>query len=121
MLVLLHSCPLLTHATFGIVDTEAECELYSRFDPLRADATFLSQLEELTITSYVDVTPILGSLLWIDRPIITMSILDDAVAGQDWVPCFTNVPSDTQLTMKGNFPDATMENIQEMVPDVFFW
>ncbi|KIM36171.1 hypothetical protein M413DRAFT_31924 [Hebeloma cylindrosporum] len=120
-LVLLHSCPLLRDATFGIVDTEAKCELYSQFDPLLASANFTCSLKQLTITSHVDVSRIVGSLKWRSRPIITLEILNNAMAGQDWRLCFAKVPMNTQLTMKGNFPDATIESIERMVPDVFFW
>ncbi|KIM39393.1 hypothetical protein M413DRAFT_29542 [Hebeloma cylindrosporum] len=120
-LVLIHSCPLLRDATFGDVDTEARCELHSRYQPLPAGANFTSQLETFTITSYIDISRVLTSLHWLHgNPTITINILDDALAGQDWGPSFVNIPISTNLIMNGNFPQATMAMIRQQVPGVNF-
>lgn len=119
-LVLLHSCPLLKNATFGVVDTADACELYSRFRELPAGANFTCKLRQLTITSHVDVSRILTSVRWENIPTITLNILDNAVARQDWGPCLADIPVSTQLTMIGSFPQATMAKILRRVPAAVF-
>jgi hypothetical protein len=110
-LVLLQVCSRLQDATFGTVSAENDCELGNRFT-LKPGAGFRSKLKKFTITSFVDVSRIVRSLKWESSPTITINILDDVVAGQNWGPCFDSIPTSTQLTMNGNFPQGTIATFE---------
>ena len=118
-LVLLQACSRLQDATFGTVHGENDCELGDRFK-LKPGAEFTSKLEKFTITSFVDVSPIVRSLNWETGPAITITILDDVVAGQDWEPCFARIPMSTQLTINGNFPPEIRARIRDNIRGVVF-
>ena len=118
-LVLLQVCSRLRDATFGTVSAENDCELGDRFT-LKPGAGFRSKLKKFTITSSVDVSRIMRSLKWESIPTITIDILDDIVARQNWGPCLDSIPTGTQLTMNGNFPQGTIANIREDIPGVVF-
>jgi len=118
-LVLLQVCSRLRDATFGTISAENDCELGDRFT-LKPGAGFRSKLKKFTITSSVDVSRIVRSLKWESIPTITIDIMDDVVARQNWGPCFDSIPTGTQLTLNGNFPQGTMANIREDIPGVVF-
>ncbi|KIM35262.1 hypothetical protein M413DRAFT_29550 [Hebeloma cylindrosporum] len=107
----LQACPYLTEATFATVCAEVDCELGNRFD-LKLVGKLPSMLLKLTITTSVDVTPFMRSLDWKYVPIITINVLDDNVAEQNWGPCFACIPSSAQLKMNGNFSDRAMASIE---------
>ncbi|KIM35010.1 hypothetical protein M413DRAFT_32829 [Hebeloma cylindrosporum] len=111
----LQACPYLTEATFATVCAEVDCELGNRFD-LKLVGKLPSPLLKLTITTSVDVTHFMRSLDWKYVPIITINVLDDGVAAQNWERCFACVPMGTQVTMNGNFSN---ENMAEIRGDIF--
>ena len=118
-LVLLQVCSRLQDATFGTVSAENDCELGNRFT-LKPGAGFRSELRKFTITSFVDVSRIVKSLNWEPSPIITINILDDAVAEQNWGPCFARIPTSTLLSMNGKFPPGTIAKLRKNIPGVVF-
>ncbi|KIM36157.1 hypothetical protein M413DRAFT_31911 [Hebeloma cylindrosporum] len=118
-LALLSACSSLEDVTIETVCAEVDCELGDRY-VLKPDAEFRSNLEELSMTSSVDISGIVSSLAWGDSPTITINILDDVVAGQDWGPCFANVPVNSQIIMNGNFHRKTKAEIQRVIPGVVF-
>ncbi|KIM35278.1 hypothetical protein M413DRAFT_32631 [Hebeloma cylindrosporum] len=118
-LELLQACSRLKDVTVGNVCAEADCELGNRFH-LKPGAELSSELRSFIITSYVDVTGIVGLLTWDGIPTITVNILDDGVAGQNWEACFSRIPMGALLIMNGNFPQATMESLQSNIPNAVF-
>ncbi|KIM36163.1 hypothetical protein M413DRAFT_31916 [Hebeloma cylindrosporum] len=120
-LALLQVCSALQDVVIGTVCAEADCELGNRYD-LKPDAELTSELRDFTVTASVDVSVILNSLRWQSTAgsHMTLNIMDDDVAKQDWRPCLAKIPMTTHLTMRGNFPQGTMARIRQQWPDVVF-